>query len=120
LATSVAAIFNVVMLGTVLARRGLMRLDRLLLDRASRMLAAALLMAAALAAFDHVLFSHPTIAGVTKVLALAGLVAVGLGAYAVALQLLGAYDIRDARRMLRRPALRTPDGSAISPGTPQT
>jgi putative peptidoglycan lipid II flippase len=120
LATSLAAIFNVAILGTVLARRGLLRLDRPLLQRVPRMLAAALVMAAALAAFDHALFARPTLAGAAKVLALAALVATGLAAYAAALQLLGAYDIRDARRMLRRPTLRGADGSAISPRTPRT
>jgi len=120
LATSLAAIFNVGMLGAVLARRGLLRLDQHLLHRVPRMLAAALVMAAAVAAFDHAVFAHPNVAGAVKVLALAGLVAAGLAAYALALQVLGAYDIRDARRMLRRPTLRGANGSAISPRSPRT
>ena len=45
---------------------------------------------------------------------LGGLVGAGVLAYAVAASLLGAYDLRDIRRMMSRRRLRGDGGSAIS------
>jgi len=45
------------------------------------------------------------------------LVALGCAAYLLAGQVFGAFDARDALRMLSRRALRRRDGSAISPPT---
>ncbi|HEX5326284.1 MAG TPA: lipid II flippase MurJ, partial [Acetobacteraceae bacterium] len=118
LATSLAAMFNLGGLGIVLVRRGQWRPDQQLRQRAPRLLAAAGVMAVALAAARHLLFGAP-LAGALKLLALVALVVVGLLAYGVALQLLGAYDIRDAGQMLRRRALRRVGRSAISPPTPR-
>jgi len=113
LATSLAAMFNVGWLAAVLARRGQLRLDAQLLHRIPRLAASAAAMALVLALAQHLLFAAPP-HGAVKFAALAVLVATGLAVYAVAGQLLGAYDLRDLRRLLGR-RLRPAAGSAISP-----
>lgn len=116
LATSLAAMFNAGCLGVVLARRGQMRLDAKLRARVPRMVAAALVMAAALAAAQHALFGIEMPHGVLRLAALAGLVALGLVAYGAAGQVLGAYDLRELPRMLRRRALpRAPEAAITRP-----
>ncbi len=120
LATSIAAMVNTAGLGIVLARRGQWRLDAQLRQRAPRMLAAAIAMAVVLWGVRTVLFGLMEPLGAMKLLALAALVTAGLTSYGAALQGLGAYDIREAGRMLRRRALRPGGGSAISPPTRPT
>ena len=117
LATSLAAMFNVVCLGLVLARRGQMRFDTGVRQRVPRMLAAAVAMAVVVAAVQHLLFGLP-LGGMTKAAALAALIGTGLLTYGAALQCLGAYDMRAARQMLRRRGLRPMGGSAITPPSP--
>jgi hypothetical protein len=46
---------------------------------------------------------------------LAALVGAGMVAYAVTASLLGAYDLRELRRMMSRRRLRGNGGSAITP-----
>ncbi len=101
LATSVAAMFNMAGLGVVLARRGQLQLGAGLLSRAVRIVAASAVMALVVALLGSVLFSHPLGAGL-RAAALAGLIIAGLAAYGGALVLSGAYDLRQARTMLRR------------------
>jgi hypothetical protein len=47
--------------------------------------------------------------------ALAALISAGLLAYAAAVPLLGAYNLRDIKRVMSRRRLQTATGSAISP-----
>ncbi len=117
LATSLAAMFNVACLGVALLRRGQMRLDAGVRHRVLRMLAAAIGMCAVVAALQHVLFRVP-MGGVARLLALAVLIGAGALVYGAALQALGAYDVRQARQMLRRRRLRAMGGSAITPPSP--
>ncbi len=107
LATSLAAIFNMAALGVMLARRGQLRIDANLLSRGGRMLAASAVMALVLAALGHALFARPP-AGAAKLLALFVLIGAGLLTYGSALQLFGAYDLREARYQLAARALRRP------------
>lgn len=121
LATSLAAIFNLGCLAVLLARSGQLRPDAQLLHRGPRMLAAALVMAAVLAVVQHALFGGTGPFGAMRLVALAALVVSGLLSYGLALQLLGAYDLREARRLLlRRRGLRPAGGSAISPEPPRS
>jgi putative peptidoglycan lipid II flippase len=101
LATSLAAIFNVGGLGVMLARRGLLRFDAQLRRRAVRMAAATAVMGVALWVTQQALFATPP-HGVARAAALAALVGVGLVTYGSAAQLLGAGDLRELGRILRR------------------
>ena len=101
MATSLAAIFNVVALAVVLYRRGHLRPDAVLRRRIARMVLASAAMAGALYLAQGPLFSLVS-GDAGRVLALAVLVSLGLGVYAVATQLTGAYDLRDIPRMLSR------------------
>ncbi|MGA9868586.1 MAG: hypothetical protein WBQ75_19340, partial [Acetobacteraceae bacterium] len=56
--------------------------------------------------------------GLSRLAALAALIAVGLLAYGVAGQALGAFDLRQMSRVLRRPALPRTGRSAITPPLP--
>jgi putative peptidoglycan lipid II flippase len=86
----------------VLARRGHLVPDALLIRRGARMLAAAGAMGLALELARRALFATP-LHGATKLLALAVLVGVGLATYAAAVQLFGAYDLRTVtQRLVRR------------------
>lgn len=115
LATSLAAIFNAGCLGVVLARRGQLRFDAQIRRLVPRMTGAVLVMCVALALAQHALFGIAAPRGVARLLALAGLVGVGLLTYGAAGQALGAYDLRQLPRMLRRRALPGGVGSAITP-----
>lgn len=108
LATSIAAMFNLVCLAWILRRRGQMRMDRQLRMRAPRIVGAALLMAVVLAGAQHGLFGITQPHGVLRLLSLAALVTVGMVAYAAGCQLLGAFDMREAGRMLTRRRTRVP------------
>lgn len=101
LATSIAAFFNMVGLGVVLVRRGQLRMSGELLSRIARILAASAAMAIVVGLLESVLFPHRLGIGL-RLAALAGLIAAGLGAYGLGLVVSGAYDLRQARMMLRR------------------
>ena len=96
LATSVASTFNVLVLGVALHRRGHLVADADLLRRLPRMGLAALAMALTLWFTQAPLFHFGRWFG------LVSLVTVGVGVYAVAATLLGAFDVRALRRMVRR------------------
>lgn len=104
LATSLAAMANVGGLGFVLARRGYLRPDAALLRRVPRMLIAAAAMGVALWLTQQSLFTG--LQGMARMAALGGLVCVGLATYGIAVQVLGAYDLRLVVRMLRTRAAR--------------
>jgi putative peptidoglycan lipid II flippase len=78
------------------------------------MLGAAAIMAAVLWGLQVFLFRDPP-HGWLKMAYLAALVGAGMVAYAAAASLLGAYDLRDLRRMMSRRRLRGNSGSAITP-----
>ncbi len=100
LATSISAIFNVVTLAILLARRGHLAIDPRLRRRLLRMALAAFAMAAALVYGQGWL--TPYLAGPWRWLALAVLVGFGSLVYLVAAQLLGAFDVRELRAIVRR------------------
>jgi putative peptidoglycan lipid II flippase len=112
LATSVAAIFNVAGLAFVLVRRGHFVTDAQLRRRCLGMLGGSVAMGLALWGVRILLFQVPPTGGL-RMVSLAGLVGSGMIAYAVAALLLGAYDLRDIRRMMSRRRLRGVDGSTI-------
>ena len=114
MATTIAAIFNAVMLGAALQRRGHLRPDAQLNRRVMRMMIATVTMGAVLIAAQVRLFPLAT-SDVGRLLALGALVGVGLLTYMVATQLTGAYDLREIPRMLSRRRLRDAGGSAIKP-----
>jgi len=97
LATSLAAIFNVLWLGGVLLRRGQMRLDALVRRRSVRMLAAA----GTMGLTQRVLFAMP-LHGAVRMAALGVLVTAGLVVYGAAAMAFGATDWRGVARALAR------------------
>jgi putative peptidoglycan lipid II flippase len=115
LASSLAAIFNVVWLGGVLARRGQLRLDAVVRRRALRMVAASAAMGAVLWLTQRALFAAP-LHGITRMAALALLVALGLLTYGAAAMLFGAGDWRTLSRLLRRRRRPAP-GAGAAAGT---
>jgi putative peptidoglycan lipid II flippase len=119
LATSLAALFNVGCLGVLLVRHGHLVADAPLRRRLPRMALAAAAMAGTLWVTQRWLFGPGDLGRGHgwRWAALAALVALGLGAYLVAGQVFGAFDARDAVRLLSRRGLRRRDGSAISPPT---
>jgi putative peptidoglycan lipid II flippase len=100
LATSVASWANVALLAWLLVRRRRLLLDRRLRRAAPRLVLAAAVMAAVLAALATVLF--PQAHGLARLGALALMIGAGMVAYFGTAQLIGALDLRDALRMLRR------------------
>jgi putative peptidoglycan lipid II flippase len=106
LATSLAAIFNVGALATMLGRRGFLVADAALRRRLPRIVLAAAAMAATLWLIQHRLFNPATMAHGIRWGGLAALVGSGMAAYALAGQALGAFDARDmaARFRRRKPA----------------
>ena len=102
LATSISAIFNVAALAILLSRRGHLRPDAQLRRRMPRMALAAFAMAVALIYAQSWL--TPWLAGPFRWAALAALVGGGLVAYGAAAQVLGAFDVRELRAMVRRRA----------------
>ena len=113
LATSLAAMFNVVALAVMLRRRGFLVADAQLRRRLPRVALAAVAMAGALWLVRHALFDPVALAGGLRWAALAGLVGAGLLAYAAAGQAVGAFALRElAGRLRRRP--RAP--AAVEPG----
>jgi putative peptidoglycan lipid II flippase len=121
LATSLAAMFNLAGLSMILRRRGQLAFDARLRRHAVCMIGAALAMAVVLAAAQHLLFTTLTPRGALRLAGLGLLVALGMATYFGAGHLLGAFDLRDAMRLLARRGLRRGKGSAISPAaTPET
>jgi putative peptidoglycan lipid II flippase len=102
LATSVSAIFNVIMLGILLTRRGQMVIDRRLRRRLGRMAVAAFAMAVVLVLAEQGLFIRVETRAVLRWAGLGVLVGLGLAAYAVAGQLLRAFDLRELIGIMRR------------------
>jgi hypothetical protein len=72
-------------------------------------------MAAVLAGAQHALFGLAVPHGALRLAALGALIAAGLAAYVGSGHALGAYDLRDVTRMLRRRALPRAGRSAITP-----
>ncbi len=102
LATSVSALFNVIMLGAILSRRGHLAIDPRLRRRIARMAIAALAMAVVLILVQRLLFTTLPAAPLLRWSALSALVGLGLAAYAIAGQLTGAFDLCELARMVRR------------------
>jgi putative peptidoglycan lipid II flippase len=119
LATSVAALFNLISLAVLLVRRGHLVADAPMRRRLPRMALAAGAMAGTLWITQRLLFApgEPGTGHGWRWAALAALVSLGGGAYLLAGQLFGAFDARDTLRLLSRRRLRRRDGSAISPPT---
>jgi len=80
------------------------------------MIGASLAMAAVLLVARTLLFTAPS-HGVLRFASLAGLITAGLLAYAVAVPVLGAYHLRDIRRVMSRRRVQSANGSVISPVT---
>ena len=101
LATALSAWLNVLLLARALAKRGHLALDARLKARVPRQAAAAAVMAAALALLLPIL--APWLGGgeFSRALALAALVAAGLGVFALMARGLGAPSLGDARALLR-------------------
>jgi putative peptidoglycan lipid II flippase len=102
LATSLAAIFNVGALATVLMRRGFLVADTPLRRRLPRIVLAAAAMAATLWLIQHRLFDPAAMPHGVRWFGLAALVGSGMAAYAIAGQALGAFDAREMTARLRR------------------
>lgn len=102
LATSISAIVNTVWLAMAAARRGYFVPDRLLWRRLAGMAAASAVMAVVLLATRDAAFSLLGEGRGLKWLALGLLMALGGGAYLLASQALGAFDLRRAARLLMR------------------
>jgi putative peptidoglycan lipid II flippase len=101
LATSLAAVFNMLWLGGVLVKRGQLRLDWAVRRHSLGMVAAAATMGMALWLTQRSLFATP-IHGVERGAALAALVVVGILTYGAAALLFGAGDLRAMAEMLTR------------------
>ena len=108
LATSLSALFNVIVLGVLLTRRRHMHIDRRLRTRLARMALAAFAMALVLVFAQRWLFIQVEARPILRWTALAALICCGLAAYAAAGQLLGAFDLRELVAMLRRRAAPAP------------
>jgi putative peptidoglycan lipid II flippase len=106
LATSLAAIGNVVAMGVILLRRGQFNPDLGFKRRVLGMAGATLVMAVCLVALQHVGVGDQ-LHGLRRAGWLIGLIGAGMVSYGVAAQVLGAYDLRQARGMLLRRRTRT-------------
>jgi len=95
LATSLAAMFNVAGLAWALHRRGHLRLDARLRGRLWRMGVASVAMAAALVLAERSVFAALNRPHGLRFLGLALLVGLGLAAYFVAGEAIGAFDLRE-------------------------
>lgn len=100
-ATSLAATLNLALLGWMLAKRGQLVPDAHLRSCIPRMTAAACVMAGTLWAAQTTVLRVTEHTGLLRWATLALLVCTGLVAYAIAAQLLGAFDLRDIRRVAR-------------------
>ncbi len=104
LATALSSTVNLVLLYRTLVRRGQFVADAQLRRRAWRLTAASLLMGAALWWSADRFAPYTGAPGLERWAALAVLVALGAGVYAVACFLFGAIRPSDIRALLRRPA----------------
>ena len=95
LATSIAAILNMGLLGAVLMRRGQLRLDPRLLARVPRMLVASAVMGVALWFAERTVFAALDRPFPLRWIGLGLLVAIGMTAYFATGQLIGAFDLRE-------------------------
>jgi putative peptidoglycan lipid II flippase len=102
LASSIAGIFNTSLLAWLLMRRGQLEADRQLRSRLPRIVAAACLMGAALFVAERLLYAPLDRSTPLRALGLAMVVSVGGAAYFTAGQVLGAFDLREFIRPLRR------------------
>ena len=109
LATSVAAVCNVVGLAFVLRRRGHFVSDHQLRHRCRGMVGASAIMALVLWGLRDLLFQAPS-HGWLRLASLGSLVGGGMLAYAVTAALFGAYDLRDVVLMMSRRRLRRAGG----------
>ena len=104
LATALSSTVNMVLLYRTLARRGQFVADARLRRRAWRLAAASVLMGASLWWCSDRFAPYTNAPGLERWAALAVLVALGAGVYAVACFLFGAFRPSDIRAALRRPA----------------
>ena len=102
LSSSLAAMFNVGALGWLLRKQGHLRIDAQLRRRVPRMAGASLAMGLTLWALDATVYRAWAADHVLRWVALAVIVAGGGAVYFVAAELLGACNIRDMLRTLRR------------------
>ena len=114
LATSLSAIFNVAWLAAALIKRGHLKFDRQIRHRLPRMLLAAMAMGAVLYFAAAPLFRAAEGGRGLKWAALALLVTLGCAAYAIAGQAVGAFDLREARRIVLRRRAPAPARSVSS------
>jgi putative peptidoglycan lipid II flippase len=98
IATTLASTVNAALLGFTLRRRNLLRFDRRLLRRAPRIALASVVMGLCLFLASTLWPEGASL--LRRVLALAGLVGLGLATYALACVLTGAAAWRDMRRAL--------------------
>jgi putative peptidoglycan lipid II flippase len=103
LATACSAWINALALGFILHRRNQLRIDPRLRRNAPRALAAAIFMAVPLIFAKAVLEPYFGGSSFEKIMALCGLVVLGLGVYALVAHLFGAVRVSELRSMLRRP-----------------
>lgn len=101
LSTALAAWFNVAALAVILRRRDFFHMDARLCRKLPRMVAAVAVMAAALWGAKLVLWPWAILSWQALV-AVVGLVAVGLLSFALAAQVLGAARLAEVKAMLRR------------------
>jgi putative peptidoglycan lipid II flippase len=113
LATSLAAICNLVGLAFVLRQRGHFVSDHQLRRRCRGMVGASVAMALVLWGLRDLLFQVPS-HGWLRLASLGSLVGAGMLAYAVAASLFGAYSFRDVVSITSRRRLRRAGASVIS------
>lgn len=106
LATAVAAWANAAGLWIVLHRRESLVIDGLLARRLPRLVGCTLTMAALLLGMEWLVRGALADAGPGRVAAMAGMVAAGMAAYLVLIQITGAADLRIILRRIRRRAPR--------------
>ena len=101
LSTALASWFNVAVLAFILHRRGYFAMDARLQARAPRIVLAALAMGGALAGAHHVL--SPRVSGsLGALLEVTALVIAGMAVYVGVAHMMGAANLSEVRKMLRR------------------
>ena len=116
LASSLAAIINTTALLIFLLRRGWFQPTRILISRLARMLLASIVMAAVLLAAQRVLglfLARPIVMmhGGSRIIVLAGLIAIGIATYVLCLLVLGVVEVDGLKKMLMRRRSRRHVGS---------
>ena len=101
LATSLSAVVNAAALWVIASRRGFLSVDARLRARLPRMAVASVVMAATLALVQRTVFDAAQWTPGLRWLGLGVLIGLGLTAYAVAGQAIGAFDVRPMLRRLR-------------------